>query len=193
MQLYVSMAQKTYDFTMRELLIRASGDPVALQKSLRAAVREVEPLVRNVEVRPLSRNQDESLRPWRLGATLFTVFGGLALVLATLGLYAVIAYGVTQRVREMGVRVALGAAGGDIVRLILGEGVRVAAVGVVIGIVGAIAASHWLGEFLFGISPRDPLTFAAVALVLLLVSIVASLVPALRATRVAPGEALRAE
>lgn len=193
MQLYVSMAQKTYDFTMRELFVRANGDPAALQKSLRAAVRDVEPLVRNVEVRPLARNQDESLRPWRLGATLFTVFGALALVLATLGLYAVIAYGVTQRVREMGVRVALGAAGGDIVRLILGEGVRVAAVGVTIGMAAAIAASHWLGDYLFGISPRDPLTFGAVALVLLLVSVVASLVPALRATRVAPGEALRAE
>lgn len=193
MQLYVSMAQKTYDFAMRELFVRASGDPASLQKSLRAAVREVEPLVRDVEARPLARNQDEALRPWRLGATLFTIFGALALVLATLGLYAVIAYGVTQRMHEMGVRVALGADGGDIVRLVLSEGVSVAAAGITVGVVVAIAASHWLREFLFEISPRDPLTLVAVAAILLAVSVVATLVPALRATRVAPGEALRSE
>jgi ABC-type antimicrobial peptide transport system permease subunit len=123
----------------------------------------------------------------------FTAFGALALVLAALGLYAVIAYDVAQRVRELGVRLALGARAGQLVRLVVGEGLRVAATGIAVGVVVALVAGRWLGPLLFATSPADPAVFALVTLALLGVALLACLVPAWRATRVPPQEALRAE
>jgi putative ABC transport system permease protein len=124
---------------------------------------------------------------------MFTLFGGLALLVAAIGLYGVIAYSVTQRLHEMGVRVALGAKTADVLRLVVGEGVRVALIGIVLGAAGAFAAGKLIASLLFGVPARDPLTFGVVALVLLLTATLASLIPALRASRVDPNLALRAD
>jgi ABC-type antimicrobial peptide transport system permease subunit len=124
---------------------------------------------------------------------MFAVFGGLALVLATIGLYSVVAYGVTQRTHEMGVRIALGARVADVVRLIVRDGVGVVLVGVAIGSVIALAASRSLAPLLFKTSPHDPLVFGGVATVLLVVALAASWIPALRASRVDPSTALRSD
>ena len=136
---------------------------------------------------------DPRQRSWQLGATMFALFGVLALILAAIGLYSVIAYTVTQRTQEIGVRLALGARMGDVIRLVVGEGVRFAVVGIVIGGAVALWASKWVGPLLFSVSPRDPAIFGGVAVVLLGAAILASAIPALRAARVDPNVALRAE
>jgi ABC-type antimicrobial peptide transport system permease subunit len=133
------------------------------------------------------------IRPWRLGATMFTVFGGLALVLASVGLYGVIAFNVVQRLHELGVRVALGARTTDIIRLVLAEGVRVVLVGIVLGVGIALLTGRYVSSLLFHVSPRDPWVLGAVGAALLVVAVGASLVPALRASRVDPNLALRAD
>jgi ABC-type antimicrobial peptide transport system permease subunit len=133
------------------------------------------------------------VRSWRVGATMFVAFGGLALVLAAVGLYSVIAYNVTQRTHEMGVRVAFGAQVGDVVRLVLREGLLLGSLGVAIGGGIALYASRWVGPLLYDVKPRDPLVFAIVMATLLVVATLASLIPAVRASRVDPNVALRAE
>lgn len=135
----------------------------------------------------------DGMAPTRFAMALLTAFAALALVLAAVGLYGVIAYGVAQRTREIGVRVALGARDADVARLVLGEGIRLAAVGVVLGLAGALAATRALRGLLYGVNPTDPLTFVAIALLLAGVALLASYIPARRALRVDPTEALRAE
>jgi ABC-type antimicrobial peptide transport system permease subunit len=124
---------------------------------------------------------------------MFTAFGLLALVLAAIGLYSVIAYNVAQRTHELGVRVALGAQRADLLRLVVSEGFRLGIMGVVIGAAIALGAGRWLAPLLFEESPRDPVVFTVVAVALLGVSVVASWVPARRAARVEPTRALRYE
>jgi putative ABC transport system permease protein len=133
------------------------------------------------------------MRSWRLGATMFTIFGLLALVVAAVGLYSVVAYDVSQRTRELGVRVALGASGGTVLRLVVGEGVRVVALGLALGAAVAVSLATKVSPLLYEVSAKDPLTYAGVIAVLLVVAIVASLAPALRAARVDPNVALRAD
>src|SRR5205085_345668 len=125
--------------------------------------------------------------------TMFTLFGGLALVLAAIGLYSVISYSVAQRKHEMGVRIALGAASRDVVRIVFGEGMRLVAVGLGLGLVIALAAAPRIAPMLYHVEPRDPMVFAAVATALIGIAALATMVPAIRATRVDPQEALRAE
>jgi len=132
-------------------------------------------------------------RSWRLGAVMFAAFGALALVVAMIGLYSVIAYSVAQRRQEVGVRIALGARVGDVVRLIVFDGLRIVMVGVALGIALAVVTGQWLGPLLFQVSPRDPVVFAVVALVLVGVALVASGLPAIRASRVDPATSLRAD
>src|SRR5687768_15416541 len=132
-------------------------------------------------------------RSWAMGAAMFTSFGVLALLLAAAGLYSVIAYGVAERRREMAVRLALGAAPGDVARLIVSEGLRYALTGAVVGAAIALVAARWIAPLLFDQSPRDPGIFGMVVGVLLVVAAVASLIPALRGARVDPNSALRAE
>jgi ABC-type antimicrobial peptide transport system permease subunit len=124
---------------------------------------------------------------------MFTVFGGLALVLAAIGLYSVIAYNVTQRMHEMGVRVALGAQGGDVIRLIVREGLTIVFPGITLGAIVALVAGRWIAPLLFDVSPKDPPVMVGVILTLIAVAIAASWVPALRAARVDPSEALRSD
>jgi ABC-type antimicrobial peptide transport system permease subunit len=132
-------------------------------------------------------------RSWELGATMFVAFGALALALAAIGLYSVVAYNVAQRTHELGVRVALGAQGRDVVRLVVTDGLRLAGMGVAIGAVIAFAASKWVKPLLFNVSPTDPTVFTLVVVTLVAVAMAASWVPARRASRVDPNVALRAD
>jgi ABC-type antimicrobial peptide transport system permease subunit len=194
MQYYIPLGQeRALGFGGRKMFIRARGDLATLRESLRDEILGMNPAISYVTLEMLQDSLDPQIRPWRLGATMFGVFGGLALLVAAIGLYSVIAYVVTQRSHELGVRIALGAQVGNIVRLVVRYGVGLALVGIVIGTVLAINAGRWVEPLLFDTSPRDPVTFGVVAAVLLLVALVASLVPAWRASRVDPIEALRAE
>jgi putative ABC transport system permease protein len=161
--------------------------------AIRSAITQVDSRVRFVTVTPAADRFAPQVRTWRMGAVLFTGFGVLALVIATLGLYAVLAFDVSQRTREIGVRSALGAGRRDILRLILGSAVRVAAAGIAIGGVIAALLAPRLADTLFEVGPRDAVTYAAVAATLLLVAVAAALLPARRATAVDPNQALRAE
>jgi putative ABC transport system permease protein len=136
---------------------------------------------------------EPQVQPWRLGASMFGIFGLLALVVAAVGLYGVLAYSVATRSREFGVRGALGATAGAIARQVMSEGLRLTVVGLGIGGVVALGAAGFIAPLLFETAPRDPIVFGTVAGVLLLVALLASLIPALRAGRVAPADALRAE
>jgi ABC-type antimicrobial peptide transport system permease subunit len=136
---------------------------------------------------------DPQYRPWKLGATMFGVFGALALIVAAVGLYSVVAYLVADRTRELGVRIALGATGGRIVSQVVSNGVAVTGVGVVIGDVVAIFAGRFIQPLLFDVQANDPLVIAAVGVLVLVIGGVAAWRPARRAARVDPVVALRAE
>jgi len=133
------------------------------------------------------------MRSWRLGAALFVAFGGLALVVALVGLYGVVSYQVTQRMHELGVRIALGARSRDVVRLVVWQGTRVAISAVAIGLLLALVAARWVQPLLFRQSATDPVTYSIVAAAMLLAATTASAIPAMRAGRADPSTALRAE
>ena len=188
---YLSAAQvRARDLGM---FVRVAGDAETQAETVRRALQRVMPGQAYVSVVPFSQVMGYVTKSWELGATMFVAFGVLALVLAAIGLYSVIAYNVTQRTHEMGVRIALGAAIRDVVTLILAQGVRVTAVGIVLGGVVALAGSRWVEPLLFDVSPHDPLTYGSVAGVLVVIAIAASVIPAWRAARVDPNVALRAE
>ena len=169
-----------------------SADPGALVRPVAELLR-AESAVRWATVTPLRDALDPLARSWRMGATMFTVFGILALTVASIGLYSLLAFQVAQRTREIGIRAALGAERGRILRQVVGEGARIAALGIGLGLALALLVGPMAGDLLFEVSPRDPVTLTGVAAVLLLVALVASAVPGLRATRVEPSEALRNE
>ena len=186
---YRQRPQATYHFTA---LLRSDADPTSIISSARKIVHNLDP---NVPPSFGTFNQvlSNSLKTRRFNLTLLSVFAGTALLLAIAGLYGVMAYAVTQRTGEFGVRTALGATPGNILRLVLGQGMVTALIGLAIGLAGALVLSRTLQSLLFGLSPTDPLTFAAVALMLVLVALVACYVPARRATKVDPMVALRYE
>jgi predicted permease len=175
------------------LFVRTRGPAEESGEQVRRALQALMPGGSYVTVRPMSEIFGPSIRSWRLGATMFVTFGGLALLLAAVGLYSVIAYNVAQRTHELGVRVAFGAEARDLVRLVFREGMQLTAAGVVIGGVIAFIASRWVGPLLYDVSPTDPLVFTLVGVTLFLVAAIASTVPALRAAKVDPNVALRAE
>jgi len=175
------------------LFVRVAGDGADVAETIRQRLQLEMPGMSYVNVIPMSRIVGERQRPWRTGATMFLVLGGLALLVAAIGLYSVIAYNVAQRTHELGVRIALGARLRDVVRLVLGDGLRLAAGGIAAGTLLALLAGPMIGALLFQESPRDPFVYAFVTLVLLVAGIGASLVPGLRAGRVDPNIALRAE
>jgi putative ABC transport system permease protein len=175
------------------LFVRTPGPAAAVEETVRRRLQPLMPGVSYVTVTPLSDILGSQTRSWRLGGTMFTVFGALALVLAAIGLYSVIAYNVAQRTQEMGVRIALGAEIRDVVGLVLSEGMRLALVGIVLGTAVALLVSRFVKPLLFDESPRDPVVFVGVAAVLLAVAALASFIPARRAARVDPMRALRTE
>jgi predicted permease len=180
-------------FAPRDLVIRTTAEPSSLVPAVRQAVREVDPY------QPLSniRTMDEVLArvtaQRRVGMILLTAFAALALLLAALGIYGVLSYFVLQHMPEIGVRMALGAQTGDVLRLVLGKGMRLALMGIAIGLIGAFALTRLMESLLFGISAIDPLTFAGVAMLLALVALIACYIPARRAMKVDPMVALRYE
>ncbi len=175
------------------LVIRTSGNPARLLPDVRSAIASLAPNLPNLNVRLLSDAIDPQLQPYRIGAVLFTVFGVLALGLAAIGLYGVVAYVVAQRTREAGVRIALGAREADVVRVMGGQGMRPALIGIVLGVGIALILTRLIANQLYGVSPSDPATYAAVALVLCAVAALACYLPARRAARVDPVIALRSE
>ena len=175
------------------LFVRMHGDAARQGEGVRRALQKIMPGTSYVTVRPMTEIFDPTIRSWKLGATMFVAFGALALILAAIGLYSVIAYNVVQRTHEMGVRVAFGAQMRDVVQLILGEGLRVTLIGLAVGGAVALYAGRWVAPLLFNVKPSDPLVFGAVVGVLLAAAVLASLVPALRAARVDPNVALRSE
>ena len=175
------------------VFVRVRGDASAHVETVRRALQKVMPGASYVSVMPMREIIDPRQRSWRLGATMFLVFGALALVLAAIGLYSVIAYGVAQRTQEIGVRIALGAGVSDVVRLVLGQGLRFAVLGIGVGGAAAWWASRWVGPLLFSVSPKDPVVYGTVAVVLLAAAVLASAIPAVRAARVDPNVALRTE
>jgi predicted permease len=177
----------------RVLLVRETPGIRGLDGTLRHVLRELDPALPYLDVQRLGDALVPEIRPWRLGATVFTVFGVLAALLAALGLYTAMAYAVTQRTREIGVRVALGAQAHGILRLVLGDALRLAGAGILTGLVVAIGVAGGIADLLFETSPRDPAVFATVGFTLLGVALAACVAPARRAARVSPTEALRAD
>jgi predicted permease len=175
------------------LVVRTAQPAKTALPALRAAVHRLEPAVVFTEDAPATEVAATTLVPTRIGAALLGGFGSLALLLAAVGLYGVIAYSVSQRTREMGVRTALGAQRGDLVRLVLRHGTRLAFVGVGLGALLAALVGRVFSALLYGVSPLDPLAYALAAAILLLVAAAANLVPALAAARVDPIRALRSE
>jgi len=175
------------------LVVRPRGRPEDWIATIRSAIQETAPNLPFASVTPLGDLLGPSIRPWRLGSAMFGGFALLALVLSAVGLYGVLAYIVTQRTHEMGVRVAMGAQRWDVQRLMVSQGVRVAAVGAVLGALAGLVAGRVLSSLLYGVSPRDPLVLIVAALVPVVVAAVASYLPARRASRVDPVVALRAE
>jgi predicted permease len=178
---------------MARFVVRTPSDPARLAAGIRDAVRSVDPTQPVSQIRLLPDMVASSLAPRRFVVTVLGVFAGMALLMAVIGLYGVIGYAVTQRTQEMGVRMALGAQPAEILRLVLGQGMRLAGAGAAIGLVVALAASRLLRNELFHVSSFDPLTFALMAAVLIAAALLASYIPARRATRVDPMVALRYE
>lgn len=175
------------------ILIRVTGDPAGYAGALRSAVREVDPAVPLFGVEPLAETLSLSTAQRRFTVLVLGVFAGMALLLAMIGVHGVLSYTVAQRTREIGIRMALGADLRSVRSLVVGQGARMVAGGLLIGLVGALAGARWLASLLYGVAPHDPVTFGAVALGLGTVALVASWLPARRATRVDPMEALRVE
>jgi predicted permease len=176
------------------VLVRLAGRPTASEmERVRAAMQSAMPGNGFVVVRPLQEVIDDQSRSWRLGATLFVTFGGLAVVVAAVGLYGVIGYTVAQRMHELGMRIALGARSSNIIRLVVAQGVGFAAGGVAVGTAIAFVAAPWIEPLLYKQSPRDPLVFGSVIFIMIGVGLLASAVPARRAITADPSRALRNE
>jgi putative ABC transport system permease protein len=173
------------------VVVRASGDPMALTASVRAAVREVDRDQPIANIRSMDQILSNMTGDARFRTLLLGVFAAVALLLSAIGIYGVIAYSVAQRTREIGIRLALGAQGRNVLGLVIGQGMRLALIGVGVGVIGAHALTRVLSSLLFNVSATDPLTFVGVSTLLALVALLACYVPARRAMKVDPMVALR--
>jgi putative ABC transport system permease protein len=190
MQFFLPM---TGDEAPAVVIVRPRVERAAALATIRSVVAGVDPRVRYVQPIPAAERLEPHERSWRLGATLFSVFGALALLVAGLGLYAVLAFDVSQRRREIGIRTAMGASPRRILRLVMGRALGVTAAGLLIGAAAAALVAPRFGELLFQVGPHDPITYAAVTLTLLAVAAAAAWLPARRAAAVDPSVTLRAE
>jgi len=175
------------------LLVRTRVDPSSAVAAVRNALREADPGTIVPIIDTMSELVARQMARARFTSWLMTIFAGSALLLAVIGIYGVISYAVSQRTQEIGVRMALGAARSDVLRLVAGSGAGFVGAGLLAGIAGALALTQLIGSLLYGVRPSDPATFAAAALIFSGVAVVACLVPAVRATRIAPSVALRDE
>ena len=190
-EIYVPLAQAPAAMMM--LAVRTDANAEQATHAVRAAIAAVDPSQPVYHVKTLDRLVADSLLPRSTAAALMTIFSALALVLAAVGIYGVVSYGVSQQTREFGVRMALGATRSDLLRLVLRSGLLMVGVGIGVGTIGALAASRLLSSALFAVTTRDPLTYAGVVAVLGLTGLTACMVPAWRASRVPPVAALRIE
>jgi predicted permease len=191
-QFYVPLAQRLFGAPV--LIVRADPRRIGLvvaetRRQLKLAFPEAE----LSQVRTVSELLERELHPWRLGAQLFTMFGILALVVAAIGVYSVVAYGVSRRTHEMGIRVALGARVADVIGLVVSQGMFIVGLGVGVGVIGALLLGRFVASLLYGVTTRDPVSLVGAIVVLSLCAVAACLVPAWKAARVDPMEALRAE
>jgi putative ABC transport system permease protein len=197
-EFYLPMVQAppaAWSWTDRTMTVavRAQADAISLLPPLRQAVAEVDPSVPLYNLGTMQGRLMDSLAQSRFSTMLLTAFGSVALILAAIGVYGVISYGVAQRTQEIGIRMALGARHGDVVTLVVRHGALLAGIGLAVGVVGALALSNLLSSLLFQVSPTDPPTFGAGMLLLTAVAVLAAALPARRAARTDPMVALRNE
>ena len=176
-----------------QILMRTAGEPLALATALRGIVREMDPNIPVSQLGTMDQLVTRSAAQPRFQTTLLGIFAAVALVLSSIGLYGTLAYFVSQRSHEMGIRAALGASGRSVVNLVVGRGMRLAAIGLGLGLVGGLASTRLLNSLLFQVNATDPLTFAGVAIALAAVAVAACIIPAVRASRVNLLEVLRSE
>ncbi|MGA2988070.1 MAG: ABC transporter permease [Terriglobia bacterium] len=192
-ELYIPYTQYPWLLDPRHLVVRTAGDPLALAQAVRREVMALDTAVPIADVRPLDQIAGEPLAPRQFLMTLLAVFAALALVLAGVGIYGVMAYSVAQRTHEFGIRMALGAQTGDVLRSVVAQGLLRVGIGLAIGSVASLALADFMSSLLFQIQPTDPATFLAVALGLIGLALVACYIPARRAAKVDPIVALRYE
>jgi putative ABC transport system permease protein len=175
------------------LVVKGSGDPTQLVAAARQQVKAIDPDQPIYSPRSMGDIRAESVAPERLNLTLLSLFAGIALVLAIVGIYGVMSYSVTQRTHEIGIRMAIGASRADVFKMILGHGMKLTLVGIVVGLLGAFALTRLMATMLFGVEPTDATTFATIAVLLIAVALLACYLPGRRATRVEPTISLRYE
>jgi putative ABC transport system permease protein len=188
---YEPFRQAPYDAQF--VVLRTSAEPQSVVAAARGIVAALDKDLPLADVKTMDERMAESVAPPRFRTTLVSLFAFIGLVLAAIGIYGVMAYAVSERTHELGVRLALGATSRDVLRLVFGEAIMLAAIGVTLGIAGALATTRLMAALLFGIEPTDAVTFAALAAVLVATALAASYVPARRAMRVDPIVALRYE
>jgi ABC-type antimicrobial peptide transport system permease subunit len=191
-EMYFTNAQWRNSSSM-SLVLRTDGEPLQLAGAARAALAEIDPAQPIFNVRTMDDLVARSLAQREFALVLMLIFAGVALLLATVGIYGVMSYTVAQRTQEIGIRVALGASPAGVLRMVVLDGMRLVAVGLAIGLCGAFAVMRLLSSMLYGVSATDLPTFAAIAAVLAGTALVATIIPARRATRVDPMLALRAD
>jgi predicted permease len=191
--MYCPYNQESFNIRMMTLVLRTQGDPKSLVPAVRREVNSIDPDLALADIRTMDQLMSESLGESRYRGVLLGIFAMVALTLAAVGIYGVIAYAVNQRTREIGIRIALGARKSDIFKMIVRHGMILSVIGVAVGVAASLALTRFLSSLLFGVSSTDPLTFTSVVLLLIGVALLACSVPARRATKVDPMVALRAE
>ncbi|HEX7295099.1 MAG TPA: FtsX-like permease family protein, partial [Pyrinomonadaceae bacterium] len=192
-QPFATMYLPSRTLSRANLVIRTQGDPLSLVAAIRREVHALDPDQPVATVRTMNDWIDRAVATPRYQALLLGIFAGVALLLATTGIYGVMSYVVTQRTHEIGVRMALGAPRWNVLKLVLRQGMALVLIGVVLGLLGAFALTRVMSALLFGVTAKDPFTFATVAVLLAVVAFVACFIPARRATKVDPLVALRYE